>query len=378
MTRPNRCHLGSVLFRRRISAGRLVSAGCLVFFSLDGGRLALASSLEAPPPIWAEEEWGYSVSSSYFNTRANYDDSGGSYTRLPGDNEFSILETQVRARYGLTSRLSLSGGAGFSYADVLDPNSQKTRTGVSDVWLGAGYLLWRKGLRLMPDLQIGAPVEATESGQSEPLLSNGVPFARLSVFAFKTLGRFKLRAHAGAYLPSDGLASLVEYSADISIPFSRRFAIGGGVNGYDTLVSDTESPSAREITTTAANAGSRYFYAYDPSLIEGRFWISFLPDPALNLKVGYGKTIDGVRAAEGQAVLFSAQFNPPVAQRSRRGAADVRVLRKKQNRANKIFAVDPEKIDQNLFLDEAGAESRESDEDPLDATEHQLENKRNR
>lgn len=297
---------------------------------------------------WMTDSWGTSLTGEYFSSNTNYDQKRGSFTRLVGNNSFSNFTSHVRSRYGLTNSTALFAGFGFAQTNVQDALGERSGSSLTDLSLGADFILWRRWIKAIVEAQGGYPIDYVDRMQKKPLTSDGVPFGRLGIFVYKPFRHFRLTGYVGFDYPTEGLSKKMLYQVYGEIPV-RKFLIGGGINGYEAVMSDSLSQAERQATPIVTSAQSLRYYAFEPALLEARGWVGFKPSKHWSVRAGYAKTINGLRTAEGQSFLFSLAFNakdlfgPSVETLEE----DARSMSPDQG-----FVSDVEKTDQSLFQEE--------------------------
>lgn len=336
---------------------------------------------EPPPMSWLENSWGATLTGDYFMSNTNYDQNRGSFTRLPGSNFSNTFTSHFRARYGFTRDFNLFAGFGFAQTNVRDLFGDKSSTSITDLGGGLDFIFWRRWVKLIFEAQGGFPIDAVDVMQTKPLTSDGVPFGRVGVFAFRPFRYFRLTGYLGLDFPTVNLSKKLLYQVYGEIPISK-FSFGGGINGTEAIIDDSLPQAERQAVTLRTNGGSARFYAWNPGLLEARAWVGFKPNKQWAFRVGYAKTLNGVRTAEGQAVLFSLAFNA----RDLFGpSVDTLEEDARSVEADRGFTPEAEKTDQSLFKDEPAPKpvrrnrpsrkSGPSAEESLDQTERLLERK---
>ncbi|HVK60297.1 MAG TPA: hypothetical protein VM432_02055 [Bdellovibrionales bacterium] len=318
--------------------------------------VALAGSLpESPPSIWNPGSYGVSATSELFTSNANYGEERGSYSKLEEGHSITVFETRPRARYAFTHAISAFAGTSFAQTKAVDSDTEKTSANLTEVYGGFDWQLNRRWWRVVPEFEFSYPVTATDPDQTVPLTSDGVWFMRAGVFLFKPYKRIRFESYLGLHYPGEGLAKRFNYSLASEVALIRGFSIGGGVYGYETIVSDDKTQAERTRTTDRANAGSQRFWAYDPALLEARAWVGFRADRAFTFRLGYGKTINGVRTAEGSSVLLSIAFSSPGdksrgrAIRAGHTVEDEEIIEPEVEAPREEFETEPEVVDPELF-----------------------------
>lgn len=304
---------------------------------------------ETPPSAWNKGSMGLQAESEYFSSRANYGESRGSFESLALSNMWTSFENRVKARYGFTNRVSLYGGLGASAESATSANVTRNNSAVNEVFAGVDFLLVRRWWRVVPEFEASYPTDATKRLQTNPLTSDGAAYANLGVFLFKPYRYVRFESYLGFHLPGEDLAKRFMYSLGAEIAAFGAFTFGGAVQGYESVLSDGQSNAERKLTQATADATSGRFWSYNPALLEAKGWVGLRFDRSFGMRLGYAKTLNGVRAAEGQSVLLSLNYNTP-GQRPRGGFPQVQVGAVPvvpRNRTN--FKTTPEPNDPELF-----------------------------
>ncbi len=355
----------------------LMSFGWLCLLGLAHSARATATATELPPWRWQKGAFRLSTQTSYFTTHANYDDTRGSFERLPNKADLQLIDVMIRARYNFFSRFSLYSGGTFSQLTTQNIQVEVINAAPTEVHLGADLLLWQKWIRLVTEVEASYSLDPIDINTIDPLTNDGVAYVRGLLFAYKPYSWFNTFAHAGIKYRDEGLATLFTWGAGIEKPFARRFLLGGGVEGYETMIGDDLTENDRARVTDRVNNSSTTFYAYDPAIIEARAWFGWNPIDAWEMRIGYGQSLDGVRAAVGQTVFVNLSYNFH-SQPDRGSFQYYRTqrenIRRKTKKAIKEFSVETEKNDPDLFDDEDGFEPN-IETDPLTETERIMESK---
>lgn len=277
--------------------------------------VADASPIEPPPWTWRKGSFGISSTTEYYSTKANYDSTRGSFTRLVGDNSMTDFNTWVRGRYAFWPKFSMYAGLGLSQVRALDASAEKTNSGLTQGYIGGHFTLWREWLLMVAELEAGMPFDAGgpfknfTRGQTIPLIDDGVYYGRALLHLRRDIKSFRLFGHVGAYVPTQGLAKTFLYGIFGEFPVGDYMMFGGGVSGEETLMKDELTQVERAVTQASANAGSARFRAVDPALLNVRGWVGFRPGRTVEIRAGYEQSINGQRTAQGTAYTLSLVFN---------------------------------------------------------------------
>lgn len=382
------------LFNGTVQIGLRSAKGVIVALALSCATsptpAQAVTAFELPPQNFTEGSVGASVFSEYFSSNANYEPGYGSYNKLLGDSSFTTFVTNVRGRYTISSNLSVFSGLAYSSSRAVDLSRSKTNTQFSEWLVGADYLMrfsrWPK-FRLIPELILSYCLDQPTSSQINPSTNDGTSYFRTGIFADHPFRRFRFGGYIGVYgVLGSSLSSRALYEINADMRVFSQFTIGGGINGYNTVMGDATNFVTRQIAANRMNAGSGRYAAFDPHLLEGRVWVGFRPDHSFWLRAGYAKTLNGLHTAEGQSFLFSLVYQSPQIMMtnslSREGTSEIEPVPQKGRKsydneeALRTFEPDVEKTDESVFeMSDDEAANSERGKDVLDQSEKMLEKK---
>lgn len=342
-----------------------------------GSRAHAVAANEPPPGVFTEDSLGAQISSEYFTTNANYEPSRGTVTGLVNGSSLTEIETKLRGRYTLSKQLSFFVGTAYTSTQVVDqsygPSNTKNNGQFTSGLAGVDYMWNTHFVQLVPELIFSLPIDQTSSTQLNPMTNDGVTYVKLGLFAIKPYRRFRLGAYLGTLYPIDALAKRLNYEATIDWRAYKAITLGAGLDGYETLVSDTDTLVDRQTSDVRANAGSERFYAFNPSLLEARGWIGVRPNRSFWVRLGYGRTLTGLHTAVGQSVILSLIYNSDHVEAT---PAEVGKRRLDPQEAAKVFEPDVESTDQSVFEPEdIEIQNTTRGKESLDSTEKLLDKK---
>ncbi len=332
---------------------------------------ALATSaIEIPPSTFVDGGVGFSTSSNYFNTQANYEKSRGEYTSLPAGNKLTHWENQARIRYNASSRFSLLAGTTYTSTIAQMATVSKTNARMTELVGGIDWLIYSGYLQVTIEWLASYPLDLTDPAQLVPMTNDGVAYFRPGVFLQKSFRRYRFNLYTGLHAPVQNFATRFLYEATMDMRLFWIFTVGGGINGYETVLSDSTNLIYRQSSAALSNVASERFYSFNPALIEARAWIGIRPNKQLWLRAGYAQTINGLHNAAGNSILFSLTYNtatpmfgeyyPPLSPR-----------KPSPDDAVRTFEPDAESSDQSVF--EMDDETSPKGKTPLDKAEQILE-----
>jgi hypothetical protein len=352
---------------------RLTFLSFAIFSSVCG-----ASTVpESPPSRWNPGSYGVSASTEFYSSNANYDDARGSFSRLSGGRSLSVFETRPRVRYAFAHALSAFAGTSYAQTKAIDLTTEKTNANVNEVFGGVDFQMNRRWWRVIPELEFSYPVVTGSVGQTAAMTSDGVWYMRAGVFLFKPYKRVRFESYLGFYYPGEGLAKRFLYSLSTELALVDGFSLGGGVSGYETVLTDEKTKIERQLTNSSANAGSEHFWAYDPALLDAKAWLGFRADRAFSFRLGYAQSLNGVRSAAGSAFMLTIAFNSPGDKERGEAIRNGYGVPEEIDESAKVkgsdeFKAEPEVIDPELFEQKQKSAPKSPN---LDSTEKILENR---
>lgn len=303
---------------------------------------------EAPPSAWNRGSVGVQTYDEYFFSHANYNDTRGGYTALPNDNKWTSFENRLKARFGFSQNVSLYVGMGADASSATNLGVTKSNSAVNEIFAGVDFVLARRWWRVIPELEASYALDQPVNLTTNPLTSDGASYANAGIFMFKPYRYFRFEGYLGFHIPGEQLATRFMYNVGAEIAMFGAFTVGAAVQGYESVTSDGTSELNRQLTQATADAGSARFWAYNPALLEAKAWLGLRFDKSFGIRLGYGKTLNGVRTAEGQSVLLALYFNSP-GQARRMGPPEIQVGPVPVAPRSGGFRTEPEPNDPELY-----------------------------
>ncbi|HRK08095.1 MAG TPA: hypothetical protein PLZ57_10030 [Pseudobdellovibrionaceae bacterium] len=365
--------------RRHFQFAKLLSTLTMVAIAVLAGVSSSPSAfaapyVEQPPWGWRKASFGFGGSTRYTTTQANYGPGRGEFTRLTGDNQLTAFETNFRGRYAFWPKFSMYAGGAFSQVRAIDSVNEKTNNGLTEINAGGHFVVWRNWLIMIAEVQGGIAMSKNTRLQTAPLLHDGVSYAQAVLHMRKNIGRTRWIGHVGANFPSDGFAKKVLYGFVGELPIGDAMLIGGGVEGYDSMITDELTESERNLSINAANAGSQIFAAWDPAQTSFKVYAGFLPGRTVDIRAGYQQSFTGLRAPHAQTFFLSLNFGSV----PRRGGTRVTTppgIEPVSPNDQDGFRLDNEKTDRTIFTPEEDGFEPARIENDLRETERLLDGK---
>ena len=250
--------------------------------------------------IFAANRFDSDFSVNYFKTEANFA-SNGSQQSLPSGYSFQIIDTAVSARYVLLQDFGLHGGMNIGSSEATDILATRRNSTLNYVDVGADYAFFQsRNFSLYGDLTYRHAVEKISSDTDSSLNGDGASEVHATVTTLFDVGYMQPFLSGGINYRMEGLSTLLTYKLGLQT-LVGRFAFGGALNGYVSVVDDskTSSPTERELITNRVNATSKKFYAINPNLLDADLFLRFMFTPNLAMHVNGGYTVTGSNSALG-------------------------------------------------------------------------------
>jgi hypothetical protein len=268
--------------------------------------LGLVTLLLGWLPCTAKATSTLSVSNSYFSTSKNFDNESASLN-LANGSQFSNLTTNWKYIHRFNSRAPNSwlfiGELITGYSRSEDASNTRTKFGLADAIVGAGYLTSIFDLDLTGRLALGVSGQKVSELIDEPLISEGAFQVFLGLDLAKKFKWANFGLENDYIYKSGGLASSYRYKA-FSDFYLGSFSIGAELFGSSSVTSDENAitSTVRQKVTSKVNAGSLMFYAVNPSYMAAgaRFGYNF--DRDVQLVAKYATTLSGTRFARGDMI----------------------------------------------------------------------------
>jgi hypothetical protein len=332
-------------------------------FSLSAVTTAHAYTVpETPPSAWNRGSFGVQTHSEFFSSHNNYEETRGSFDKLVNDNKWTSFENRVKLRFGLADWASVYTGVGAASTSATSNGVTRNNASLNEVYLGADFVLARRWWRVIPEIEASYPTDETNRLQTNPLSSDGVAYANAGIWMFKPYRYLRFEGYIGMHMPGQQFATRFMYNLGAEVAAFGAFTFGGAIQGYESVIADGTSHAERKLTQASADGTSMRFWAYNPALLEAKGWVGLRFDKSFGVRLGYSKTLNGVRTAEGQSFLLSLYYNT-VGTGARRGPGPASPRERERERDRDNFKTEPEPNDPQIF------EQPKTPDATLDSTE---------
>lgn len=313
---------------------------------------------------------------NYFSTEANYASSGGSYADLPNGGSYKNLHTQVGARYAFSPRIYVLGDVNLAKAESFDGHLTRTQSEITDLRVGGQYVFKMRPYKIATELILSYPMNIIDVMTDKAIASEGVFYVQPGAWLTRRWSSLEFLGYLGFKYQGDGRADLLISRAGGQF-WMRRFFIGLGANGENTILKDatTDNATLRTAVTQRVNGRSLRYYAVNPNLIEADGWVGMRFSTNSQLLLGISQTINGKNTAEGMNIHASLKMTL-VGGKLRSSSSPPKL--------ESSFEVDSDDYDETLFQDLPPEPARKkprprpsSDETQmLDETMRELENQK--
>jgi hypothetical protein len=263
-----------------------------------------------------------------FYTDANYDDKGnieslGSTYR----NYLRSYDYSYKGRLTYTPNFAISGGFINHSVDTDDGKLVRSRSGLSEVFLGADYR-WVFGETELIFEYKGAYSlykVPTADNTEYPIWADGVNSGLAAVFLQRKFGSSFGYVFGGYNYRDDGLSD--NYLMGLGLQFAfDGWVVGGEIKGAllagnDLLYDSTNSKRHEQIKEV--NAGSYKYYSTNPEWATLEVNCKFRLTSQLAFNAGGGTIFKGINMADGSFLYLGLQVQWPVFLQEISGQAEV-------------------------------------------------------
>lgn len=246
------------------------------------------------------DRWDFEMATNYFYSEANYLSGGGGSSSLLSGNSFTLWDTSFGTRYTPKKDWSVFGWGTVSNAESKDSVATRSNSSISEVALGADFLMYSDLFQLIPEFIAIVPFEKVDPSSDTVLNSEGVFEVRSRLIAQKDFGRLRGYGWLGFNFRGDGRSFVMPWGvgAQWKMP---RVRLGGELFGFQSVSDDTTDVDAnvRNSYINGVNAGSLKFYSAKPSLVDTQFYATWLMTPKWSLQANAGATLTGSNSAAG-------------------------------------------------------------------------------
>lgn len=290
-----------------------------------------------------------SISTSYFDSAANFDPEDGTFVRLGDEKYYKALSIGVLWDQVVSKRAAWRFGFNAAQSESFDGSFVRKNSALTDIMLGYQFFWIARPFKLKPELFISYPVKSVEVTTDESIASEGVPTAKLGLWMQKKWLTLDNYAYVGATYRAEGRSALAEYAVGTKKDL-EGLEFGAEVRGFESVTDDefTDTPTKRTVVTDKVNGGSLKYYGINPSLLSANFTVGLQMSDAFSLQGGYGFDIQGKSMAKGTTIFFNLIWDLNATHeeftKSRR--------KSRRNQDVEKFNVEATEYDESLFREE--------------------------
>lgn len=298
----------------------------------------------------------FSADLLYFQSTANYDDSGGSFEALDDGHSFSEINMRLRGSYDIAPLWRVVGGARVNSVTTEDDVDSRTNSELNEVQLGLVFApVYQLTQRIYLEAFGTAALNSVETNTDNAITGEGANRFRVGARYAYLLGSLEFLSSLHFDYLDDGRSSRLPYAVGAKWHLNN-LGIYGGVQGFFSATNDefSETPQQRNIVTDRVNGGSFRYYGIDPALLETQAHVDWMMSEGVNLSLGISKTLNGTNAAEGFGVIAGLAFRWGGTDDSVKKKGSVRKRRIRRRRGGRLeldedFELREEQYDEELF-----------------------------
>lgn len=247
---------------------------------------------------------------SFYKTTKNFNSLGGEIDSLAAGHYYQQVQLSPRLDWNLNSHWNI-----YALADLVNASSdnnsfKRTRTGFSDLHLGAQLWIQFQKIVLIPEVKLSVPITSYDPSTDEVFLSDGV---------YKGLLGANIQTQWGSWIPlfngfyeyrAEDLSHRFLYFAQITKIFPRRFKLSAHVNGHMSLFDDgnTGTPSVRTNINNRVNGSSFAHHGINPQKLSAGGWVGLYTTSNSIISLGYELDLNGKNASKNDTVLLKWEW----------------------------------------------------------------------
>lgn len=284
----------------------------ILFFCLLGTNSSYA--IDHGPMIFGYEmapispgRFHLSPNIQFFQSKANYDTSGGSYEDLPNGGSYQNISGNLNTAYDMNSYWRVLAGLRFANANSDDGSFQRSNGELNELTFGLlispYYRINTKiYIELIGTLALNSIEKDTDQVITGEAAHNVLGGAKIS----QMLSLIELFATLHLQYYTDGRSTRLPWRTGAYLHLSS-FKIIGSIFGFQSVIDDehTDRPTERTTITNRVNGGSYRYNSVNPSVIDTQLGIAYQPYPDLQFELGATKTINGESFSEGLGAYFA-------------------------------------------------------------------------
>lgn len=308
-----------------------------ILFLFVSALVIFAGSLgHANPYGFSATSFKFSLESSYFNTKANYDPNGNSVNLING-NQVTEMRFNLMGSYDFTDKIGAFANVTFNSENATAIGFNRANTGFSESTVGVGALAYSGFVNIVPEASLTIPfASAPDLTTTGALLGDGAFVGTGKINLTRRFKYFGLWGYAGYSYLSNGLSSYIPYGFKLHGALSLFFA-DLGLRGISSLGTDENGSNylVRQQITNFVDGGSLIYFATNPSWLDLDFDIGVRVFSSYQISAGIEPTLAGQNTAQGTRFLVTLSYNPwPSHSRNTTGTSD------SSNEDNQGFKVD--------------------------------------
>ena len=272
---------------------------------------------------------------SFYKTTKNFNSNGGEIDSLPSGYYYQHMQFSPRVDWNINRWWNLFASTDLVNATSDNTTFKRTRTGFSDLKLGAQLWIQFQKIVLIPEARLIVPISRYESSTDEVFLSDGVYKGFLGAHLQTQWGSSWIPLINGFYeYRAEELSHRFHYKAQITKIFPRSFRLSGHVGGHMSVFDDgyTDTPSFRNLINTRVNGGSFAHHGINPQKLFAGGWFGYYTTSNSILSVGYQADLNGKSASKNDTILLRWEWLQ---------IAKPKTLNKKQKHRRTFKPVDP-------------------------------------
>ncbi|MEZ4872868.1 MAG: hypothetical protein R2827_11660 [Bdellovibrionales bacterium] len=245
----------------------------------------------------------------YYNSKANFDFPGGSYTDLGTGKRYQLTRSHSNLIYDFSknwsSAIGLTGGMAMSTDNV----DTRTSSRLHRIEWRTRYLAYSKYFQLIPELNLSGSLFSISNDVDEVFVDDDLNRIEIGSWFQKSLWGFYNYLYLGYQSRNKDFSDLGQFKLGSFYRFNKYY-FGLEFNGFNSMTDDkyVDARLNRTTITDRVNAGSLLHYAVNPSVLNAKAWAGLKASQNYMFKIGMEQAINGESYASGNTIWFQMEI----------------------------------------------------------------------
>lgn len=329
-----------------------------------------ANNLFAGPLGYRPNRYSVDIKTTYFDITKNFNEQGEE-VNLTNSGDYRHVLNEIKVQYDHDYRTSIFAQTFASYTVSDDRNFERENLQLSDVLVGADYLVTDSWIRLVPSIAVKIPLYSFDNNTDDVIVNDGVYEVHTKINIAKDFNWFYSYAYLGLNYRGNGRSSLIPIGIEVLKQWNR-LAVGGGWSSYTGISDDSDknNPTERNDSLNRVNSGAKLYHSVEPEWQSINAWVAYYVERQMYLQFGFDHRLAGENTASFTALFANLHFSFGGEKQKELPALRTKAYRLDPQTSRREFEVElPEEVRDNDSQMYKRLSPKVEDEPALDAVE---------